>query len=162
MTKTLSSLAKYTFLATLGFTSNNLAFADDIVNVSLWDKGATADVVTNLAYAKNTDLSHANMGVKLDKQTVKAGKITFSMTNDSKDTIHEMLVIPLAGDASPIINENEARIAEDTANALGEVSETDPGKAGSLALELASGRYLVNCNIPGHYMNGMWAVLTVE
>jgi uncharacterized cupredoxin-like copper-binding protein len=162
MTKSFKIITKFIAVSGLFLAGSASAYADEIVNVSLWDKGTQAVIVATMAYAKQADLSQATMGVNLSAQTVKAGKITFNVTNDAKETIHEMLVIPLATDAGPIINEKEARIAEDTANALGEVPETDPGKTGSLTLDLAAGLYLVTCNIPGHYMNGMWSVLTVE
>jgi uncharacterized cupredoxin-like copper-binding protein len=102
------------------------------------------------------------MGVKLSTDTVKAGKITFNVANDSQETIHEMLVIPLQEGANPIVDEKDAKIAEETAGSLGEVAETDPGKAGTLTLDLPAGKYLITCNLPGHYMNGMWSTLTVN
>ena len=126
-------------------------------------------MVTNLTLASLKDMdmskltSMANMGVKLSVDKVKAGTVTFQMTNDSKGTIHEMLVIPIKdGIQGPAINDKEVKIDEETARALGEVAELDPGKNGSLTLELTPGQYLLTCNIAGHYMNGMWTVLTVE
>jgi uncharacterized cupredoxin-like copper-binding protein len=162
MGKHTSLPAKLATLLGLSLLGATTTLADDLIHVSLWDKGAKAALVTKLAYDPAADLSHATMGVKLSKSKVKAGKITFEAKNDAKETIHEMLVIPLKAGVSPIISEKEARIAEETANALGEVPETDPGKTGTLTLDLTPGNYLITCNIPGHYMNGMWSVLTVE
>jgi len=44
---------------------------------------------------------------------------------------------------------------------LGEVSELDPGASGELGIDLAKGSYILYCNVPGHYMAGMWTILTV-
>jgi uncharacterized cupredoxin-like copper-binding protein len=45
---------------------------------------------------------------------------------------------------------------------MGEVSELDPGKSGSLTLTLDAGTYMLFCNLPGHYMAGMWTFVTVK
>jgi uncharacterized cupredoxin-like copper-binding protein len=156
------TLLKIAILASLPLAVATIARADDSISVSLWDKGAKINLVTNMTVGEHSDMSAATMGIKLSKDKVKAGKITFNVANDAPETIHEMLVLPLKEGAVPIIDEKEVKIAEDTAGSLGEVPETDPGKTGTLTVDLVPGNYLITCNIPGHYMNGMWSVLTVE
>jgi uncharacterized cupredoxin-like copper-binding protein len=56
----------------------------------------------------------------------------------------------------------ESRVNEDAAGHLGEVSELDPGQSGSLSMKLDPGTYMLFCNVPGHYMAGMWTTITVE
>ena len=57
----------------------------------------------------------------------------------------------------------DAKVDEDKAGVhLGEVSELDPGKTGALRLDLAPGTYLPYCNIPNHYMAGMWTLFTTK
>ena len=51
---------------------------------------------------------------------------------------------------------------EDAAGHLGEVSELDPGKSGSLSMKLDPGTYMLLCNVAGHYMAGMWTTITVK
>jgi hypothetical protein len=43
----------------------------------------------------------------------------------------------------------------------GEVSELDPGKSGSVTVALKAGKYLLICNVPGHFGAGMWTEFTV-
>lgn len=57
--------------------------------------------------------------------------------------------------------ESEQRVDEDKAGDKGEVSELEPGKSGSLTLNLDPGAYLLYCNVPGHYAAGMWVEFTV-
>src|SRR6476620_1232794 len=65
--------------------------AASIVQVSLWDKGASVEMPMGLAYATpGIDLSKATMGIKASPGAAKAGEVTFSVKNDSKDTVHEM------------------------------------------------------------------------
>ena len=56
----------------------------------------------------------------------------------------------------------DSKVDEDAAGHLGEVSELDPGKSGSLTMKLDPGTYMLLCNIPGHYMAGMWTTVTVK
>ena len=144
-----------------------LASADTpgaIVKVTLQDKGAEADMATDLGLAVGgTDKSKGGMWVKASPGIVRAGNVTFEVANGSKDTIHEMIVAPVEDPSHPLpYLVAESRVDEDGAGHLGEVSELDPGKAGALKLDLKPGKYILFCNIPGHYMNGMWTMLTVR
>lgn len=138
--------------------------ATSVVTVSLSDKGASADMATDLGMATgDTDMSKSTMQVSSAPATVKAGEVTFEVTNNSKETIHEMLVSPVRDMHTPLpFVADENRVDEDAAGHLGEVSELEPGKSGALRLDLKAGKYILFCNIPGHYMNGMWTILTVE
>jgi uncharacterized cupredoxin-like copper-binding protein len=133
------------------------------VAVALWDSGADAPMMDGMGYGMTgADQSMAKMGLKLSRDRVPAGPVTFNVINNSKDTVHEMIVVPVpsAGQPLPYVAA-EDRIDEDAAGHLGEVSELDPGKSGSLTLDLTPGKYLVLCNIPHHFMAGMWKLLTV-
>ncbi len=140
------------------------AQAASTVKVSLWDKGANAEMPMGLAYATpGLDPAKATMGIKASPAAVKAGEVTFKVKNDSKDTIHEMIVMYLTDPAKPLpYISNENRVDEDKAGDKGEVSELDPGKSGTLTVELKAGKYLLICNVPGHYGAGMWTEFTVN
>ncbi len=141
--------------------------ADTTIHVSLWDKGSDSMMMddAHMKMMGKMDMAMmpmAMMGVTLDMLTVPAGKVTFEATNDSKDIIHEMLVAPVPEGATelPYIAD-ENRVDEEAANYVGEVSELDPGKSGALTVDLAAGNYIVFCNVPGHFVSGMWTLLTV-
>lgn len=102
------------------------------------------------------------MGITLDQAKVPSGDITFQVTNNSTDMIHEM-VLAAVDDVStqlPFIRE-EQRVDEDAAGDLGEVAALESGQSGALTLTLKPGTYILYCNIPGHYMARMWTLLTV-
>ena len=141
------------------------AQAASVVKVSLWDKGGMMDMSKSmgLGMGMHGKMMMAIMGIKANKSSVPHGKVTFEVVNDSKETIHEMLVSPVADENTvlPFV-ENENRVNEEKSGDLGEVSELDPGKSGSLTLDLKPGNYILFCNVPGHYMAGMWTMLTVK
>lgn len=145
------------------------AVAATTVDVSLWDKGG--DSMNDLGKipamgiamdgAAQKDAA-ATMGITLSAVSVPAGEVTFVATNASKETIHEMIVSPLADQTKPLpYTDAEMRVDEETAGHLGEVAELDPGKSGALTVTLEPGTYILYCNIPGHYVMGMWTLLTV-
>ncbi len=141
------------------------AQADAVVKVSLWDKGGMMDMSKSMGLGMGMHgmMDMAIMGIKIDNQTVPAGKVTFEVVNDSKETQHEMLISPIKDENTvlPFVD-NENRVDEEASGDLGEVSELDPGKSGALTLDLKPGNYILFCNIPGHYMSGMWTMLKVE
>ena len=138
------------------------SFAADVVKVSLTDKGAAMEMPKDLGMGMGADMSKMTMAVVVDKTKVKAGEVTFQVTNNSKDLIHEMLVAP-ADPAKPLpFVEKDFRVDEEAAKDMGEVSELDPGKSGALTITLAPGTYILFCNVAGHYMSGMWTLITAE
>jgi uncharacterized cupredoxin-like copper-binding protein len=135
--------------------------AANTINVTLWDKGADAEMKTDMGVGMSGDHSMANMGLKLSQDHVKAGDITFKVSNSSKDAVHEMIVIPYPASGKLPYSDKDAKFDEDAAKSQGEVSELDPGKDGAVTLKLSPGKYILSCNVPNHFANGMWTVLTV-
>jgi uncharacterized cupredoxin-like copper-binding protein len=133
------------------------------VKVTLADQGADAAMQTDLGMGMpGADMSKATMKIMAEPATVEAGKVTFEVTNASKDLVHEMIVVPLKDDSGPLpYDAKNSDVDENAAGSLGEVEERDPGNGGTLTLDLKPGKYVLFCNIPGHYMDGMWSVLTV-
>jgi len=133
-----------------------------VVDVTFWDK-PEVPMVEGLGYAMGGDMSKATMGFELSTDTVPAGDVTFFGTNASANIEHEMIVSPLPADGAPLpYNEEDKEVDEDAAGAMGEIPETEPGEKGELTLHMQPGKYILYCNIGGHYASGMWALLTVE
>ena len=138
-------LTKVTLLAiSIGAVSAQ-AFASvpEVVNAKLWDQGG-------------------QMGISTDVSTVKAGKIDFEVFNDSKALVHEMLVIKVRDfEEALTYDSKDGKIVEDKTQDIGEVSELEPGKSGSLTVNLKPGKYMLVCNMPGHYKSHMYTNLLV-
>jgi uncharacterized cupredoxin-like copper-binding protein len=136
---------------------------DQVVKVSLTDKGLELEMPTTLGMGMSGDMSEATMGIEVSEATLKAGKITFEVTNVSEEMIHEMVIAPVADPSVPLpYNADEYRVMEEDSGYLGEISDLDPLASGALTLTLKPGTYILLCNLPGHYMAGMWTLITVE
>lgn len=144
--------------------ANALADTGTVIKVTMWDKGPSAEMATDeglgMAHASMAD---STMGLKLSKKTATAGEVTFKVTNTSKETVHEMLVVPAPADGKGLpYDAKDAKFDEDGAGSLGEVEELDPGKSGELTLSLKPGKYILSCNVANHFANGMWVTFTVQ
>jgi len=118
--------------------------ADETVDVALMDQGMES------------------MHMELSMDHVKAGNVTFNVTNKSQDLVHEFIVFksdtPI--DALPY-KEEEKEVNEDAIEAHNEIEDIDPGKSGTLTVKLEPGSYILLCNKAGHFKAGMVHALTV-
>jgi uncharacterized cupredoxin-like copper-binding protein len=98
-----------------------------------------------------------------DRPAVAAGKVTLELTNRGQ-LAHELVVLKtdLAPTALKALASDPTKVDEEASAAnVGEIEELDPGRTGSGTVDLQPGRYVLLCNIPGHYQQGMAAALEV-
>jgi uncharacterized cupredoxin-like copper-binding protein len=102
------------------------------------------------------------MSIRTDQPSVKAGKVSFEVTNWSRSLVHEVLVVAVDGPDAPLpYDYSSQRVVEDQVKSLGETGELQPNQSDTLSLELPAGTYLLVCNVAGHYAAGMATPLTV-
>jgi len=92
--------------------------------------------------------------------TADAGSITFEATNDGTTT-HELEVFGGNADPSSLGIENDEAVT-DGLTLLDEAEEITPGSTKTFTVDLDPGRYVLMCNLPGHFANGMVTTLTVS
>src|SRR4051794_23785715 len=77
------------------------------------------------------------MELKLETNTVKAGRVVFDVKNDAESQQHEVIIARLKdGNQAVPIAPGQDRVDEKMLKTLGEVSDLDPGKAGKLSINL--------------------------
>jgi uncharacterized cupredoxin-like copper-binding protein len=75
--------------------------------------------------------------------------------------VHEVLIVRDDGTKELPFDAKHDRVIEKRIRRLGEIADLAPGKTGKLTLNLKPGTYLLFCNQPGHYKDGMIAKVTV-
>jgi uncharacterized cupredoxin-like copper-binding protein len=139
--KTLTSTALFVLIAG---TSSFAANPPTTIHVSLSGEGGSA------------------MEVKLDQSSVKAGKVTFDVTNEAVGEEHELVLVRLKDkDQRLSVIKDKNRVDESKVKSLGEVEDIKPGGHGTLTATLKPGAYQLLCNVKGHYQAGMHTVLIV-
>ncbi|CAH0130130.1 hypothetical protein SRABI83_00220 [Arthrobacter sp. Bi83] len=109
------------------------------------------------------------MRLTADRATVQHGEVSFLVTNAGR-LAHEMIILPMPGTqiAGTRVTGRDGKI--DETGSLGEAAATCaegegqailPGAGGWVTVTLPPGRYELICNLPGHYVAGMYTQLTV-
>ncbi len=88
----------------------------------------------------------------------KSGEVTFDASNEGQAP-HELVVLKTDQPAGSL-KVTDGRVSEK--DSVGEVSELAAGKSGSTSIDLKPGKYVLVCNITGHYEQGMYTSLTVK
>lgn len=109
----------------------------------------------------STDPSLAHMRMVVDHDSLKPGRVTIQATNESKGLVHEVIVVRDSGGKELPYDAKKSLVIEKRIQRLGEISDLAPGKSGKLTLDLKPGKYLLICNQPGHFKDGMSAKVTV-
>jgi uncharacterized cupredoxin-like copper-binding protein len=92
---------------------------------------------------------------------LKAGNVVFRVQNNGPDQ-HELIVVRVSGPQLPFrpdgftVNEEAVQHAEP-----GSLEPGQPGSTRDLQVHLAVGRYVLFCNMAGHYLGGMHTDLLV-
>ena len=122
---------------------------------------APAEVLGVKVEDSSTDPAIAHLRITLDRETLTPGRVTFEAVNESKALKHEVLVVRERGTGELPIDPQHDRINEHAVRRLGEIADLAPGETGKLTLNLGPGTYLLLCDEPGHYEDGMAAKLVI-
>ena len=109
----------------------------------------------------STDSSLAHMSIVLDRDTIKAGRVTLQAENQSKNLVHEVIIGHDDGAKELPMDAKHDRVIESRVRRLGEIADLPPGKTGKVSVTLKPGNYVLFCNQAGHYQDGMAAKLKV-
>jgi len=120
--------------------------------------GAGAPRVTGALVRVNESDFH----IAASASEVAAGHVSFRIHNYGPDQ-HELIVAPERRNGLPLradgFTVNEAEILS---SEPGSINPQQPGRTELLNVVLKPGRYVLFCNMEGHYMAGMHRILLVR
>jgi uncharacterized cupredoxin-like copper-binding protein len=97
--------------------------------------------------------------VIVEAPSVGAGPVKFEGENEGK-VEHELVVLKTDTKAADL--EVDGAVAKEEGENLGEASGIAPGEKGDLEVDLEPGHYILLCNLPGHYQQGMYTDLDIQ
>jgi uncharacterized cupredoxin-like copper-binding protein len=105
----------------------------------------------------------ADFTITADPDSASAGEVTFDVTNDAEQT-HEFVVFQtdLAPDQLPTEEGGDVDEAGEGVALVDEIEDIEGGSTQSLTVNLDAGSYVLICNLPGHYAQGMNTGFTVS
>jgi len=110
------------------------------------------------ASSKSVKVTESEFKVSPSPKTVSAGKVTFSVKN-AGDVEHELVIVKTNTAASKLKVSNGRASTKGTVK---QIKDIGSGTSKSASVTLKKGHYVLLCNIPGHYGEGMHADLTVK
>ena len=100
------------------------------------------------------------MSITLGQRFATSGPVTFTITNTGS-AVHEFVVLETdIPEGAVAASTDEPGKAEEPGH-VGEAEDIEPGKTATLTLTLDPGKYVLICNMPGHYAAGMHTSFTV-
>lgn len=125
------------------------------------NKSSTTSASTTTTTDSNTvSASLGEYFIKLDKSSAPAGRVTFKVANDGKIK-HEFVVIKtnLAPGKLP---SKGGEADEEVGTSPGEIPSVAPGESKTLTVQLKPAKYVLICNLPGHYKAGQYTGINVK
>lgn len=99
--------------------------------------------------------------ITMSQDSAMPGKVTFHVKNNAREIIHEFVVFKTDLDPADMPTDAAGHIEEDKLQKVDEVT-VDPLQEGDLVAQMDAGKYVVVCNQPGHYAQGMYLSFTVK
>lgn len=101
-----------------------------------------------------------------ENAVAQAGATTIDAPNEGK-VEHELVVFESDLDPAKLPTDSagevdEEKLEQEGAEEAGEIEDVEPGASKSGEFDLQPGKYVMFCNLPGHYERGMYGTITVE
>jgi uncharacterized cupredoxin-like copper-binding protein len=142
--------------------------------------GSDDDGGASPAASETTASAEANVAVTLqefavsaDPASVPAGPVTFDVSNEGPDDVHEFVVISTDLEPTELPTDKDGAVVEDGKGmeVVDEIEDIPVGESQTLSVDLDAGSYVLICNIlqkepdgtlEAHYSVGMRTGFTVE
>ena len=136
-----------------------------IVTAAVALLGAVACSSSSSSSASGSDTggvaaTEKDFSIDLATSSAPAGSVTFNISNQGPSA-HEFVIIKTddAPDALPV---KDNTVEEDKIDVVDEAEDIAPSTTATLTTDLEAGSYVIICNIPAHYEQGMHAAFTVS
>ena len=127
--------------------------------------GSTAQAATHVTVVlqdQSTAATVPMMQIVSTASEAKTGRIVFSVKNESKSLVHEMLLVKAVPPAALRYDDKENKLVEDKFVKFIDTDDIKPGGSVTKVVTLAPGVYEMLCNQPGHFRNGMHVAFSVH
>jgi uncharacterized cupredoxin-like copper-binding protein len=146
---------------TLGI-AGTLALAAVLLLTACDQDGANGPLEGGNGVANGTTVqaTMTDFEIDLQQQSAPAGTVTFVVDNQGPSE-HEFAVIRSDAAADELPLEGGVAVVDD-ADVVDEIRPYPAGQMQELTVDVEAGRYLIICNVPGHYQLGMHAEFSVQ
>lgn len=108
------------------------------------------------------DVTLSDFKIELSDTSAPAGEVTFKIDNKGP-SLHEFVVFQSDLELDALPTDDTGDVVEDDEFApLDEIEDIENGASPTLKLDLTAGNYVLICNVPAHFRQGMSASFTVK
>jgi caa(3)-type oxidase subunit IV len=102
------------------------------------------------------DVREISFQIQFSQYTAQAGPVTFHIVNGADDMLHEFILIQSDQPADQLpTDDTTGRVKEDAVTIITSAEDIPPSQSRNVTVNLAAGHYVIVCNLPGHYEQGM-------
>lgn len=123
------------------------------------DDSGSSDTDSGDSSSESTELPDGTIGIELGEffvkpssETVAAGEVTFPVRNAGGAT-HEFIIYR-TDEAADALEQDGGTAKLDEARVVEETDDLAAGDETEVTVDLEAGKYLLLCNLPGHYQSG--------
>jgi uncharacterized cupredoxin-like copper-binding protein len=126
--------------------------------------GCSTHSSSSAATTPRIDVTMRDFGIRVSRHSVPAGRVVLQVKNDGPST-HEINVDLTRYAAAKIPLQRDGLTADEDAKGLrriDSIEQVNLRHSGDLTLDLRPGRYVLWCNLEGHYLGGMYETFDVR
>ena len=155
-----------TALITFGAAAVSLAFAGCGGGGNDESSSTQAQAPAQPSGGGSLTISMSDYAFSPNDSSTNAGTVKISTPNQGQ-LPHELVLLKTnrAPNSLPTLSNGEVDeegLEAKGVESPGEIEDVGPGETKSAALKLTPGKYVMICNLPGHYKQGMYGTLTVK
>lgn len=148
-------------LVLFGLIAAGCGSSDEGTESTTRPKATTGDVVAG----KSVTIEMQDNFFVPNAATTKAGTVTIAASNQGA-LVHELVLARTDANPAKLPTTSDGEVDEAKLEAsgqlAGEIADVAPGASKPGEFKLSPGKYVMFCNIPGHYAAGMYGTITVK
>ncbi|MEZ4552459.1 MAG: sulfocyanin-like copper-binding protein [Dehalococcoidia bacterium] len=121
---------------------------------------ATRTATASPGGASGIDVTEDEFTIDLSDDTADAGEVTFSIENEGA-IVHNFVIVDTDEAADSLLLDG-AEVDLDALTVVDRTEDIPAGESADLTADLSPGRYVLICNVIGHYQAGMHVEFEVE
>ncbi len=126
--------------------------------------GATESEAAGGTGGKAVEIKMGEFYFEPQNATAEAGQTTIEAPNKGS-VEHELVLFKTSKNPANLPTEGNGDVDEEKlgkeAEEIGEIADVEAGETKSEEFDLTPGKYVMFCNLPGHYAQGMYGRVTV-
>ena len=111
--------------------------------------------------SQTINVSMSEFALNISPTTVSSGEVVFKVSNSGM-LGHDFLLVSTAESPESLpYNEENAQIIEEQVTVVSSIRELQKGETAEITANLSPGKYMLICNIAGHFSSGMHLIIDV-